>query len=63
MRLPGIEAEIPVQVSDPADVMITRPNPKNQVVKDQGPRAVKGMRFFDAINSANKALTDILSAP
>ena len=63
MRYPGIEADIPVQVSDPADVMITRPNPLNQVVKDQGPRAVKGMRFFDAINSANKSLTDILSAP
>jgi hypothetical protein len=63
LRFPGIEADIPVQVSDPADVMKTRPNPLNQVVKDAGPAPSKGMPFYKFVTSAGRSLTNILSAP
>jgi hypothetical protein len=64
LRFPGIEADIPVKVSDPTDVMKTRPNPINQVVKDSS-RALptRTTPLLNFINGVNSGLNNILSAP
>jgi hypothetical protein len=63
-RFPGISADIDVPVSDPKDVMKTRPNPLDQTVKDTS-RALpkKVMPFLNFINGVNTGINNILSAP
>jgi len=64
MRMPNIEGDINVDVKDDLDVMKTRPNPNDQVVKDTRRfNPSRQMPLLNFINGINKDITSILNTP
>lgn len=64
MRMPNIVSDVNVDVRDDLDVMTTRPNPLDQVVKDTRKFSPsKSMPLLNFVNGINKDITSILNAP